>query len=164
MSAPNETPVIPVGTQAPDFRLPDQKGQFHSLRDYAGRWVVLYFYPKDDTSGCTKQACGFRDAEKKLQDESMVVLGVSPDDEASHARFAAKYALPFPLLADEGAKTCQAYGVWQEKSMYGRTYMGVARTTYLIDPAGKVAHRWDRVSVDGHADDTLAVAGRLRSV
>ncbi|MFA9476912.1 thioredoxin-dependent thiol peroxidase [Phycisphaerales bacterium AB-hyl4] len=148
--------LIDPGKTAPAFTLKDQQGNTHRLSQYKGRWVLLYFYPKDNTPGCTKQACQFRDTGDTLDARGAVVLGVSPDDEASHARFADKFSLPFPLLADHDAKLCTKYGVWQEKNMYGRKYMGVVRTTYLIDPQGKVAHRWDKVKVPGHADDVLA--------
>ena len=147
--------LVEVGSKAPAFALPDQAGNAHRLSDYNGKWVVLYFYPKDDTSGCTAQACAFRDALPDFSGLDAVVLGLSPDDEKSHGKFAAKYNLPFTLLADDNANTCNTYGVWQEKSMYGRKYMGVARTTYLISPAGKVAQRWDKVKVPGHAQAVL---------
>ena len=158
---PAATDLIDVGQTAPDFTLPDQNDQPHALGDYRGKWVALYFYPKDNTPGCTRQACAFRDADADLKRAGVVVLGVSPDDTASHRRFADKYNLPFPLLADEGAAICQAYGVWQQKSMFGRKYIGVARTTYLIDPSGDVAHRWDKVKVDRHAADVLEEYKRL---
>jgi peroxiredoxin Q/BCP len=161
MNADAQTPLIEPGRKAPAFSLPDQEGTRHRLADYAGRWVVLYFYPKDATSGCTKQACQFRDAQPQLEGRDVVVLGVSPDGVDSHARFAAKEGLNFTLLADEGARLCAKYGVWQEKSMYGRKYMGVVRTTYLIDPQGKVAHRFDRVKVPGHAEAVLAKVDQL---
>ncbi len=147
--------LVPVGQAAPTWTLPDQAGRRHALKDYAGRWMVLYFYPKDDTSGCTQQACEFRDADAELDRSGLVVLGISPDSEASHAKFADKHGLPFPLLADAGSAVCKAYGVWREKSMYGRKYMGVVRTTYLINPQGRVAHRWDKVKVAGHAAEVL---------
>lgn len=156
---------VPVGALiepsqvAPDFRLVDQQGQPHSLADYRGKWVVLYFYPKDDTPGCTVEACEFRDDQPEFGKLDAAVLGISPDGQASHDKFVRKFSLNFPLLADEGSVVCSQYGVWQEKSMYGRTYMGVARTTYLIDPDGRVAHRWDKVKVEGHAKavrDTIA--------
>lgn len=156
------TDLIAVGKAAPDFSLLNQKNQPHRLRDYRGQWVVLYFYPKDDTSGCTVEACRFRDALADLKKRGAVVLGLSPDDEASHQKFAAKFALPFDLLADTEKKVCQAYGVWQEKSMYGRKYMGVVRTTYLIDPQGKVACRWDKVKPDGHDAQVLEKLDELR--
>lgn len=151
-----EAALVEPGQPAPDFTLPDQSGTPHRLKDYRGRWVALYFYPKDDTPGCTKQACAFRDAERRLQEAGVVVLGVSPDDVASHRKFADKFGLPFALLADEGAEVCRAYGVWQEKSMYGRKYMGVARTTYLIDPTGRVAQRRDKVKPAEDAATVLA--------
>ncbi|MEX0885558.1 MAG: thioredoxin-dependent thiol peroxidase [Phycisphaeraceae bacterium] len=153
-------PVDP-GDPAPDFTLSDQFGRTHRLADHRGRWVVLYFYPKDDTPGCTREACAFRDARDDLVRRGVVVLGVSPDDEASHARFADKYELDFPLLADTSVSVCQRYGVWQERSLYGRTFMGVARTTYLVDPVGEVAHRWDKVKVDEHAAEIVAKVDAL---
>src|SRR5687768_937522 len=140
-AAPIVKGLIDPGQPAPDFSLNDQDGKTHKLRDYRGKWVVIYFYPKDDTPGCTVEACRFRDGADVFKQRGAVVLGVSPDSEKSHGKFAAKFGLPFPLLADTEKAMCQAYGVWQEKSMYGRKYMGVARTTYLIDPQGKVAHR-----------------------
>ena len=155
--------IIEEGKQAPAFHLADQYGKKHRLSDYAGRWVVLYFYPKDDTPGCTKEACQFRDAAKDLRQREAVVIGVSPDDEESHAKFADKLGLPFPLLADHDAKVCQKYDVWQEKSMYGRIYMGVVRTTYLIDPRGKVAKRFDKVKVARHGEHVLAALDALAS-
>lgn len=157
--------VIEIGGKAPAFSLKDSEGANHALKDYAGEAVILYFYPKDDTSGCTKEACQFRDALPKFTRSRAVVLGVSPDDETSHRKFIDKYGLNFTLLADPkdgdgNPKVCTKYGVWQEKSMYGRKYMGVVRTTYLIDANGKVAHRWDKVKVGGHAEELLtAVKG-----
>ncbi len=156
--------LIEVGKTAPAFSLTDQAGKKHNLKDYRGRWVVLYFYPKDDTSGCTKEACQFRDADDALSAAGTVVLGVSPDDETSHAKFTKKHALNFDLLADPEKRVCEKYGVWQEKSMYGRKYLGVVRTTYLIDPEGKVAKRWDKVKVPGHAVDVLKAIESLRAL
>jgi peroxiredoxin Q/BCP len=158
--------LINPGAKAPAFSLPDQAGEIHALKDFAGRPLVLYFYPKDDTSGCTKEACAFRDLLPKFSRSKAAVLAVSPDDSKSHAKFAKKFDLPFTLLADvPGDKSvpavCDAYGVWQEKSMYGRKYMGVARTTYLIDGKGVVVKRWDKVKVDGHAEDVLAAVQAL---
>jgi peroxiredoxin Q/BCP len=153
--------LVDIGEPAPAFELADQDGRTHTLSDYAGQWLVIYFYPKDDTPGCTKQACGFRDAGAGLKKRRVAVLGVSPDNEKSHRKFADKFSLPFPLLADTGQAMCRAYGVWQEKSMYGRTYMGVARTTYLVDPAGKVARRWDKVKPEAHADEVLKAVDEL---
>ncbi|MEM9883415.1 MAG: thioredoxin-dependent thiol peroxidase [Planctomycetota bacterium] len=154
---------VEIGRAAPAFTLPDQAGKKHKLADYKGQWVVLYFYPKDSTPGCTKEACGFRDAANELDDADAVVLGVSPDDTASHAKFAEKQALNFYLLADTDQKVCEKYGVWQEKSMYGKKYMGVVRTTYLIDPKGKVAQRWDKVKVPKHTEDVLGTLAELKA-
>jgi len=148
--------LIEVGKKAPAFTLTDQNGDEHKLSDYKGQHVVLYFYPKDDTSGCTKEACQFRDGLPGFEKLDAVVLGVSPDDETKHKKFAEKHDLNFNLLADPEKKVLDKYGVWQEKSMYGRKYMGVVRTTYLIDPKGKVAQRWDKVKVPEHAAKVLA--------
>jgi thioredoxin-dependent peroxiredoxin len=153
--------VIEPGRKAPAFTLNDQHGKTHRLSDYTGRPVVLYFYPKDDTSGCTKEACSFRDNLPKFKPSKAVVLGVSILDEASKAKFAEKYGLTFPLLADADHEVADKYGVWQKRSMYGRSFMGVARTTYLIDGDGKVARRWDKVKVDGHADEVLEAVNAL---
>jgi peroxiredoxin Q/BCP len=149
-------PLIEPGKKAPAFALNDQAGKTHRLSDYAGRPVILYFYPKDDTPGCTKEACAFQASLPKLKTDKVVVLGVSILDEASKAKFAKKYGLSFPLLADPDHAVAEKYGVWQEKSQYGRKYMGIARTTYLIGPDGKVQKRWDRVKVDTHAAEVLA--------
>jgi peroxiredoxin Q/BCP len=148
-------PLVDPGKKAPAFSLKDQDGKTRRLADYAGRPVVLYFYPKDDTPGCTKEACAFRDNLPRFKPSKAVVLGVSILDEASKARFAEKYDLPFPLLADPDHSVAEKFGVWQKRSLYGRTYMGIARTTYLIGPDGKVAKRWDNVKVDGHAEAVL---------
>ena len=148
-------PLVDEGKKAPAFSLKDQEGKTHSLKDYAGRPVVLYFYPKDDTPGCTTEACSFRDALPDFSKIKATVLGVSVLDTASKAKFAAKHELNFPLLADEDHAVADKYGAWQEKSMYGRKYMGVARITYLIDGNGNVAKRWDKVSVGTHADEVL---------
>jgi peroxiredoxin Q/BCP len=148
-------PLVDPGKKAPAFSLKDQDGKTRRLADYAGRPVVLYFYPKDDTPGCTKEACAFRDNLPRFKPSKAVVLGVSILDEASKARFAGKYDLPFPLLADPDHAVAERFGVWQKRSLYGRTYMGIARTTYLIGPDGKVAKRWDNVKVDGHAEAVL---------
>jgi peroxiredoxin Q/BCP len=148
-------PLLDPGKKAPAFNLKDQDGKTRRLADYAGRPVVLYFYPKDDTPGCTKEACAFRDNLPRFKPTKAAVLGVSVLDEASKARFASKYDLPFPLLADPDHSVAEKFGVWQKRSLYGRTYMGIARTTYLIGPDGKVAKRWDKVKVDGHAEAVL---------
>jgi peroxiredoxin Q/BCP len=148
--------LIEPGRKAPVFTLNDQHGQAHRLSDYAGRSVILYFYPKDDTPGCTQESCDFQAALPTLGRRSAVVLGVSILNEASKAKFAGKHGLTFPLLADEDHQVAEKYGVWQEKSRYGRKYMGIVRTTYLIGPDGKVVQRWDNVKVDGHADAVAA--------
>ncbi len=153
--------LIEPGKKAKAFALPDQTGQARSLKDWAGKFVVLYFYPRDETPGCTTEACDFRDSMKVLAKVGAVVVGVSPDTVESHATFAKNHRLPFTLLADVPGKTgvpkvCNSYGVWQEKSMYGRTSMGVVRTTYLIGPDGRVIRRWDRVKVAGHAAEVAA--------
>jgi thioredoxin-dependent peroxiredoxin len=144
--------LIEPGRQAPAFTLKDQSGATHTLADYAGRPLVLYFYPKDDTPGCTQETCDFRDRLPRFQKSKAAVLGISILDEKSKAKFAAKYDVTFPLLADADHAVAEKYGVWQEKSRYGRKYMGIARTTYLIDAAGKVAKRWDNVKVPGHVE------------
>jgi peroxiredoxin Q/BCP len=154
-------PLIEPGSKAPAFSLKDQNGQIHRLSDYAGKPLVLYFYPKDDTSGCTKEACAFRDNLSKFKTSKAAVLGVSILDEASKAKFAGKYDLNFPLLADADHAVAEKYGAWQKRSMYGRSYMGVGRTTYLIDENGKVRQRWDKVKVDGHAEEVLAAVKEL---
>jgi thioredoxin-dependent peroxiredoxin len=153
--------LIDPGKKAPAFSLPDQQGTKHSLADYAGQPVVLYFYPKDDTPGCTKESCAFQENLPKFEKSKAAVLGVSVLNSASKAKFAEKYGLKFPLLADEDHSMMEKYGVWQEKSMYGKKYMGVARTTYLIGTDGKVVRRWDGVKVDGHAEDVLAAVQQL---
>lgn len=153
--------LIEPGKKAPAFNLKDQTGKAHRLSDYEGRPVILYFYPKDDTSGCTKEACAFRDNLPAFKSGKAAVLGVSILDEKSKARFAAKYGLNFPLLADADHEVADKYGAWQKRSMYGRSYMGIARTTYLIDSAGRVARRWDKVKVDGHAEEVLAAVSQL---
>jgi thioredoxin-dependent peroxiredoxin len=152
-------PLIDPGRKAPAFSLKDQHGKTHSLADYAGRPVILYFYPKDDTPGCTKESCEFQAALPGLKPTKAVVLGVSILDETSKAKFAKKHGLTFPLLADADHAVAEKYGVWQEKSRYGRTYMGIARTTYLIGPDGKVAQRWDNVKVDGHVEAVQEALG-----
>ena len=154
-------PLIEPGKKAPAFSLKDQDGRTHTLSAYKGQPVVLYFYPKDDTPGCTVEACAFRDQLPAFTKGTAVVLGVSILDEKSKAKFAKKHGLTFPLLADAEHEVAEKYGVWQERSMYGRTYMGVARVTYLIDADGKVARRWDKVKVDGHADEVLAAVAAL---
>jgi thioredoxin-dependent peroxiredoxin len=156
-------PVVEEGRKAPAFALQDQNGVSHRLKDYAGRWVVLYFYPKDDTPGCTTEACAFRDAQPDFGAAGAIVLGVSVLDAASKAKFAQKHALNFPLLADEDHAVAEAYGAWQQRSMYGRKFMGVARITYLIGLDGRVVKRWDKVSPAGHAAEVLQAIERAAS-
>jgi len=141
---------------APDFKLMDGDEVEHKLSDYRGKPVVLYFYPKDDTSGCTTEACEFRDDYHVYEEAGVVILGVSPDAPKSHAKFKNKYDLPFTLLCDESHEVLEAYGVWQQKKMYGREYMGVARTTYLIDAEGKVKKVFEKVKPKGHSAEILA--------
>jgi peroxiredoxin Q/BCP len=148
-------PLIEPGKKAPAFTLKDQDGKTHRLADYAGRPLVLYFYPKDDTPGCTKETCAFQASLPRFKPRKAAVLGVSILDEASKAKFAEKYGVTFPLLADADHAVAEKYGVWQEKSNYGKKYMGIARTTFLIGPDGKVEKRWDRVKVEGHAEEVL---------
>lgn len=147
--------MIEVGKKAPDFSLMNQDGKKISLKDYLGKKVVLYFYPKDDTSGCTKEACNFRDEFPKFTKTKAVILGVSPDTVKSHKKFAEKYNLNFDLLADEEKKVVEKYEVWKEKSMYGRKYMGVERTTFIIDEKGKIKTIFNKVKVDGHNKEVL---------
>ena len=155
--------LIEPGRKAPSFTLTDQNGKTHKLSDYQGRPLVLYFYPKDDTPGCTQQACDFRDQLPRFAKSKAAVLGVSILDEKSKAKFAAKHEVNFPLLADADHTVAEKYGVWQEKSRYGRKYMGIARTTYLIDGSGKVARRWDNVRVPGHVQDVYEAVTTLPS-
>ena len=150
--------MLEVGTQAPDFTLPDQNGNRHSLSDYRGKEVILYFYPKDNTPGCTKQACGFVERYPQFIEKGAVVLGISKDSVASHKKFEEKYGLPFTILSDPELVAIQAYDVWQEKKNYGKTYMGVVRTTYLIDEEGKIAKAFDKVKA---ADNPEQMLGEL---
>lgn len=152
-----------IGKPAPDFALPNQDGQIVRLSDLRGKWVVLYFYPKDMTPGCTQEACAFRDGYAEFEKRGVAVLGISADSVRSHQKFAEKYGLPFPLLADEGHQVCEAYGAWHQKSMYGKTYWGVARITFLIDPKGVVRHVFEKVSPSSHPQEVLAVLEALRS-
>ncbi len=155
--------LIEPGKKAPAFTLKDQAGVTHKLSQYAGRPVVLYFYPKDNTPGCTTESCDFQARLPKFAKAGeAVVLGMSILDEKSKAKFANKHGLTFPLLADADHEVADKYGVWQEKMRYGRKYMGIVRTTFLIDAAGKVAKRWDKVRVEGHADEVLAALKTLQ--
>jgi peroxiredoxin Q/BCP len=151
--------MIAEGKKAPDFNLESSEGGSVSLKDLRGRKVVVYFYPKDDTPGCTKEACSFRDGWSKFRRNKIEVLGVSVDDEKSHKKFAEKFDLPFRLLADPEKAIVKDYKVWGKKSLYGREYMGTHRVTYLIDEKGKIAAVWPKVKPDGHADEVLAAAG-----
>ncbi|HEX5564702.1 MAG TPA: thioredoxin-dependent thiol peroxidase [Sporosarcina sp.] len=150
------------GMQAPQFTLPDENGEIVSLRDFEGKkYVILYFYPKDATPGCTTQACDFRDAHQSFTDLNAVILGVSPDSEKSHQRFIEKQGLPFSLLVDENHEAAEAYGVWKLKKMFGKEYMGIERSTFLIDPTGTVVKEWRKVKVKGHIDEALATLEQL---
>ncbi len=143
------------GAKAPDFNLEASHGKKVSLKDLKGQRIVLYFYPKDDTPGCTVEACAFRDTIKKIEKTDTIVLGVSPDNTASHNKFIDKFKLPFLLLSDPDKKVCEAYGVWVEKSMYGKKYMGVARTTFIISKDGKLEKIYEKVKPEGHAEEIL---------
>lgn len=151
------------GSKAPAFTLKDQHGKSVKLSDFKGHPVVVYFYPKDDTPGCTKEACAFRDQQTDLQQLGAVVLGISPDDSASHGKFANKYDLNFPLLADVEHQVAEKFGAWREKNMYGKVSLGIQRSTFLIDATGKVAKVWKRVQVDGHDQQVLTALRELVS-
>ena len=151
--------MLEIGTKAPDFTLPDQNGNMHSLSEYRGKKVILYFYPKDNTAGCTKQACGFAERYPRFMEKGAVVLGISKDSVASHKKFEEKYGLPFTLLADPELVAIQAYDVWQEKKNYGKTYMGVVRTTYLIDENGKIVKVFDKVKAADNPEQMLGELG-----
>jgi len=148
--------MVAEGDPAPDFELRSETGEAVTLSSFRGKPVVLYFYPKDDTPGCTKEACGFRDAYGEFEERGAVVLGVSPDDEASHARFKKKYSLPFTLLADPEHEAAEAYGAWREKKNYGKTYWGVHRSTFVIDADGTIVRTMYSVKPDGHPEQVLA--------
>ena len=156
MSQPN------VGDPAPPVVLPDETGAVHDLADQRGRWTVLYFYPKDDTPGCTVEACEFRDANETIRERGADVWGISPQGSASKRAFREKFGLPFTLLADEGHQVAEAYGTWVEKHNYGKTYMGTARTTFIVDPGGRIARVWPKVKPEGHAADVLAALDELQ--
>jgi peroxiredoxin Q/BCP len=147
--------MVEEGKPAPDFTLTDQQGQNVTLSKLKGSSVVLYFYPKDDTPGCTKEACDFRDSFADYKKAGAIILGVSPDDSRSHAKFATKFDLPFPLLADDDKKVSETYCVWKEKSMYGKKYMGIERTTFVIDKRGVIYRIFPKVKVDGHSTGVL---------
>ena len=147
--------ALKVGEKAPDFNVSTDAGQKVKLSDFKGKKIVLYFYPKDDTPGCTKEACAFRDGIDEIKDRGAVVLGVSTDSVDSHKKFKSKFDLNFPLLADTDKKIVEAYGVWKEKTNYGKTYMGIERTTFIIDEQGKVSHIFPKVKVDEHYDAVI---------
>ena len=151
--------MLKIGTKAPDFTLPDQNGDMHSLADYRGSKVILYFYPKDNTAGCTKQACGFGDLYPQFREKGAVVLGVSKDSVQSHKKFEEKYGLPFTLLSDTERTVIEAYDVWKEKKNYGKVSMGVVRTTYLIDEEGTIVKAFDKVKA---ADNPAQMLGELQ--
>ncbi|MEQ8354176.1 MAG: thioredoxin-dependent thiol peroxidase [Kiloniellaceae bacterium] len=153
--------MVELGKKAPAFAMPTDGGGEISLKDLKGRKVVLYFYPKDDTPGCTKEACGFRDALPDFAELDVVIIGVSRDTVAKHGKFKAKYDLPFTLASDENGVVCEAYGTWIEKSMYGRKYMGIDRATFLIDERGVLRREWRKVKVKGHVGEVLEAARNL---
>jgi thioredoxin-dependent peroxiredoxin len=148
-------PLPSVGSPAPDFALPDQEGKVRALSSEKGKWVLIYFYPKDDTPGCTMQACAIRDDYPEFEKLGITVFGISADSVKSHAKFSEKYDLPFTILADEEKKTLSDYGVWQSKTFMGRTYMGIVRTSFLIDPKGKIAKVYENVKARAHAEMVL---------
>ena len=158
---PNPPPVssvtLQIGQPAPDFRLPTDEGKEITLSEFLGKKVVLYFYPKDDTPGCTKESCSFRDAKAEIAKREAVILGASVDSVDSHRKFKTKFHLNFPLISDVNKELVQAYGVWKQKSMYGRMYMGIERTTVIIDETGRIARIFPNVNVEQHLDDVLAV-------
>jgi len=147
--------ALEAGDKAPELSLPDQYGKTVTLKSFKGKQVVLYFYPKDDTPGCTKESCDFRDVESQIMRAGAVILGVSLDGKESHQKFIKKYGLPFPLLSDEDAKIAKTYGVYKEKNMYGKKYWGIERSTFVIDPSGNLKAVFRKVKVDGHADEVL---------
>jgi len=147
--------MIEEGKKSPPFKLFDQGGKAHSLKDYLGKKIVLYFYPKDNTPGCTKEACNFRDEFAVFKKSNAVILGVSADAVKSHKNFSEKFSLPFPLLSDESKEMIENYGVWKEKSMYGKKYMGIERTTVIIDESGKIKKIFPKVKVEGHTEEVL---------
>lgn len=157
MSIPNP------GDPAPEIVLPDETGTIHRLADRRGAWTIVYFYPKDDTPGCTVESCQFRDADVAFRADGAEVWGISPDGAASHRRFREKFNLPFTLLSDEAHEVAERFGAWQLKSMYGREYMGIQRSTFLVDPDGRIARAWPRVTADGHAADVLAALAEARA-
>ncbi len=153
--------MLNIGDTAPNFTLPDQDGKLVSLNDFAGKWRVVYFYPKDDTPGCTTEACNFRDVFDELDRQSVIVLGISKDTVTSHKKFRDKYSLNFTLLSDEDHGVIERYGAWQEKNMFGKKYMGIIRMTYIVDPVGKIVHHFPRVTPEGHEQEVLSIIKKL---
>lgn len=150
-----ESMTLNIGDAAPDFELPATNGEFLSLKSLRGKWVVLYFYPKDNTPGCTKEACDFRDRQASAKKKDAVVVGISKDSLKSHQNFISKFGLNFLLLADEEGKICEAYGAFKKKSIFGKSFLGILRSTFLIDPQGEIAKIWRPVKVEGHAQEVL---------
>lgn len=156
--------MLQHGSMAPEFVLPDQNNQEHRLSEYRGKWVVLYFYPKDNTPGCTKEACSFRDENSVLDSLNAVIIGISKDSVQSHEKFIRKFNLPFNLLSDVTGQVIETYGAWREKSMYGKTFMGIVRSTYLIDPSGKIAKIYPKVKVKDHVTEIINDLNKLKEI
>jgi peroxiredoxin Q/BCP len=152
-----------AGDLAPEVALPDETGTVHRLSDQRGRWIGIYFYPKDDSSGCTTEACQFRDLDAEFRDEGAAIWGISPDGAASHRGFREKHELPFTLLSDEDHAVAETYGAWVLKTSYGRESMGIQRSSFLVDPDGRIARAWPRVTADGHAAEVLAAIAAARA-
>jgi thioredoxin-dependent peroxiredoxin len=152
-----------TGDLAPEVALPDETGTIHRLSEQRGRWICVYFYPRDDTPGCTTQACQFRDLYADIRDEGAAIWGISPDGAASHRRFREKFEIPFTLLSDEDHAVAQAYGAWTLKMNYGRESMGIQRSSFLVDPEGRIAQVWPRVTADGHAAEVLAAIAAAKA-
>ncbi|HON88076.1 MAG TPA: thioredoxin-dependent thiol peroxidase [Spirochaetales bacterium] len=149
--------MLNIGEKAPEFSLPDSDGNIVTLSQFKGKTVILYFYPKDDTPGCTKEACSFRDNYDRFLEKGAVVIGISKDKPASHAKFRAKYQLPFYLLSDESTDILQAYGAWDKKSLYGKSFFGIIRSTYVIGPDGRIVKFYPKVKPEGHAEEILSL-------
>jgi peroxiredoxin Q/BCP len=159
----DSTPIPTVGDPAPEIALPDETGTVHRLADQRGRWTIVYFYPKDDTPGCTVEACEFRDANDTIHERGADVWGISPQGATSKRAFREKFGLPFLLLADADHAVAEAYGSWVEKQNYGKSYMGVARRTFLVDPSGRIARTWPKVKPEGHAAEVIAALDEAQS-
>lgn len=154
--------MINIGSFAPQFSLSDQSDEVHSLSAHKGQWILLYFYPADDTPGCTKEACGFRDRLEDLKKRNVIIFGISADSVESHKKFAEKFHLTFPLLSDPDKKVIEAYGAWGEKQMMGKTYMGIRRMSFLIDPQGKIAKVYEKVKAEEHPEEVLKDLEKLQ--